>query len=136
MPQQRLPFVQTSPRRDSSISDEYSEISSPRLHDPDETQTTECQSSQPRTASINPSAKPRTSWVFSHMPDEDIETKYYNQRTGKEEWRCKHCDKTYCCSGGTAAQPSTLRILLLTVTASQKARHELPKSRIYELFSR
>ncbi|KJZ73349.1 hypothetical protein HIM_07353 [Hirsutella minnesotensis 3608] len=37
------------------------------------------------------------------MPDEDIETKYYNQRTGKEEWRCKHCDKSYCCSGGTAA---------------------------------
>ena len=37
------------------------------------------------------------------MPDQEIETRYYNQRTGKEEWRCKHCDKTYLCSGGTAA---------------------------------
>jgi hypothetical protein len=37
------------------------------------------------------------------MPDQDVETRYYNQRTGKEEWRCKHCDKTYLCSGGTAA---------------------------------
>lgn len=37
------------------------------------------------------------------MPDEEVETRYYNQRTGKEEWRCKHCNKTYSCSGGTAA---------------------------------
>jgi hypothetical protein len=37
------------------------------------------------------------------MPDEEIETRYYNERTGKEEWRCKHCDRTYACSGGTAA---------------------------------
>ncbi|KAF1730627.1 hypothetical protein CRV24_008696 [Beauveria bassiana] len=37
------------------------------------------------------------------MPDEDRETRYYNQRTGKEEWRCRHCNKTYSCSGGTAA---------------------------------
>ncbi|KAM4056269.1 hypothetical protein HRG_014616 [Hirsutella rhossiliensis] len=136
MPQQRLPFVQTSPRRDSSISDEYSEISSPRLHDPDETQTTECQSSQPRTASINPSAKPRTSWVFSHMPDEDIETKYYNQRTGKKNGAANTVTKRIAVPVELRPQPSTLRILLLTVTASQKARHELPKSRIYELFSR
>ncbi|KAI3570615.1 hypothetical protein IWW34DRAFT_349415 [Fusarium oxysporum f. sp. albedinis] len=32
------------------------------------------------------------------MPDEEIETRYYNERTGKEEWRCKHCDRTYACS--------------------------------------
>lgn len=37
------------------------------------------------------------------MPDGEIETRYYNQRTGKEEWRCKYCGKTYSCSGGTAA---------------------------------
>lgn len=37
------------------------------------------------------------------MPDENAETRYYNERTGKEEWRCKHCDKAYSCSGGTAA---------------------------------
>jgi hypothetical protein len=37
------------------------------------------------------------------MPNEDIETRYYHQRTGKEEWRCKYCDRAYACSGGTAA---------------------------------
>ncbi|OWT42447.1 hypothetical protein VFPPC_18547 [Pochonia chlamydosporia 170] len=37
------------------------------------------------------------------MPDEETETRYYNQRTGKEEWRCKYCEKTYSCSGGTGA---------------------------------
>jgi hypothetical protein len=37
------------------------------------------------------------------MPDEEMETRYYNPRTGKEEWRCKHCDRAYACSGGTAA---------------------------------
>jgi hypothetical protein len=37
------------------------------------------------------------------MLDEEIETRYYNPWTGKEEWRCKHCDKAYACSRGTAA---------------------------------
>ncbi|KJZ72187.1 hypothetical protein HIM_08452 [Hirsutella minnesotensis 3608] len=103
MPQPRLPFVQTSPRRGSSISDDVSGLSSQHFNKPDESQTSQCQSSRPRTASTTSSAKPRTSWVFSHMPDEEVETRYYNQRTGKEEWRCKHCDKAYSCSGGTAA---------------------------------
>ncbi|KAL6406276.1 hypothetical protein AUP68_10447 [Ilyonectria robusta] len=103
MPQQRLRFVQTSQRRGSSISDDFSELSSQQLHDPDESQTSNCQSSRPRTVSRTSLAKPRTSWIFSHIPDEEIETRYYNQQTGKEEWRCKHYDKTYSCSGGTAA---------------------------------
>ncbi|KJZ74134.1 hypothetical protein HIM_05666 [Hirsutella minnesotensis 3608] len=103
MPQPRLPFVQTSPRRGSSISDDVSGLSGLHFNKPDESQTSQCQSSRPRTASTTSSAKPRTSWVFSHMPDEEVETRYYNQRTGKEEWRCKHCDKAYSCSGGTAA---------------------------------
>ena len=29
-------------------------------------------------------SKPRTSWVFCHMPDKDMETRYYN-KGGKEE---------------------------------------------------
>lgn len=37
------------------------------------------------------------------MPDEDVEIRYYNERSGREEWRCKHCDKTYASSGGTGA---------------------------------
>lgn len=48
-------------------------------------------------------SKPRFSWVFKHMPDENIETRYYNEITGKEEWRCRYCPKTYACSGGTGA---------------------------------
>ncbi|KAG8664959.1 uncharacterized protein FPOAC1_012936 [Fusarium poae] len=71
--------------------------------DLDVSQKSKCLSSQPRTVSTTSSTKPRTLWVFSHMPDEEVETRYYNQRTGKEEWFCKHCDKTYASSGGTAA---------------------------------
>lgn len=37
------------------------------------------------------------------MPNKNVETRYYNERTGKEEWRYKHYDKTYSCLGGTAA---------------------------------
>lgn len=105
MPQQQLLFVPTLQRKASStgISDGISEPSNQHLRDPDESQISQWQSSQPRTASTTSCAKPRTSWVFSHMPDEEMETRYYNQRTGKEEWRCKHCNKTYSCSGGTAA---------------------------------
>ncbi|KAH7229994.1 hypothetical protein B0J15DRAFT_411065, partial [Fusarium solani] len=31
------------------------------------------------------------------------ETKCHNQRTGKEEWRCKHYNRTYAYSRGTMA---------------------------------
>ena len=103
MPQQRLEFIQPSQRRASLISDGTSDITTSQLRDPSESHTSQCESSRPRSASTTPCAKPRTSWVFSHMPDEDRETRYFNQRTGKEEWRCKHCNKTYSCSGGTAA---------------------------------
>ncbi|EXK24176.1 hypothetical protein FOMG_19084 [Fusarium oxysporum f. sp. melonis 26406] len=37
------------------------------------------------------------------MPNEETETRYYNQRTGKEDWRCKHCERAYAGSGGAAA---------------------------------
>ncbi|OBS15909.1 hypothetical protein FPOA_27961 [Fusarium poae] len=103
MPQQRLSFAQWSQRRGSSISGDLLEFSSQQSDDLDVSQKSKCLSSQPRTVSTTSSTKPRTSWVFSHMPDEEVETRYYNQRTGKEEWRCKHCDKTYASSGGTAA---------------------------------
>ncbi|KAF6515700.1 hypothetical protein HZS61_004441 [Fusarium oxysporum f. sp. conglutinans] len=103
MPQQRLSFAQWSQRRESSISGDLLEFSSQQSDDLDVSQKSKCLSSRPRTVSTTSSTKPRTSWVFSHMPDEEVETRYYNQRTGKEEWRCKHCDKTYASSGGTAA---------------------------------
>src|SRR3984957_14060774 len=105
MPQQRLPFVRASQRRASSISDDLSELSSQQFHDLEEPQASERQAPgpPPYAASSTSSIKPRTSWVFSHMPVEETGTRYYNERTGKEEWRCKHCDKTYASSGGTGA---------------------------------
>src|ERR1700761_7077864 len=48
--------------------------------------------------SIPVTRQPRTCWVFNHMPDEDPEAKYYNN-SGKEEWRCKYCSKTYAKNG-------------------------------------
>ena len=45
--------------------------------------------------------KPRTSWVYNHMPDVNPETRYYDDN-GELEWRCKYCPKTYALSGGTA----------------------------------
>jgi hypothetical protein len=54
--------------------------------------------------------KPRSSWVFQHMPDEDQMTKYWllNDRTFRDEdlvWRCKYCPATrpkeFKLSGGT-----------------------------------
>ncbi len=35
------------------------------------------------------------------MPDENIQTIYYNESSGLEEWQCQYCSKTYLCSGGT-----------------------------------
>jgi hypothetical protein len=42
----------------------------------------------------------RTFWVYKHMPDMDIGTKYYNT-TNKLEWRCRYCTKRYTINGGT-----------------------------------
>ncbi|KFA45512.1 hypothetical protein S40293_10332 [Stachybotrys chartarum IBT 40293] len=100
MSQQRLPFVKRPRRRESSVSVDLSDFSDQQLQDLDESQTSQ---SRPCTASTASATKPRTSWVFCHMPEDDVETRYYNRQTGKEEWRCKHCDRTYACSGGTAA---------------------------------
>ena len=30
----------------------------------------------------------QTSWIFNHMPDKDMQTKYINKVTQLEEWRC------------------------------------------------
>lgn len=51
-------------------------------------------------------ARPRTSWVWNHMPDEDPETRYYigEQLDKNLVWKCKYCppnnQKTYRVSGG------------------------------------
>ncbi|KAK2926570.1 HAT, C-terminal dimerization domain [Fusarium oxysporum f. sp. vasinfectum] len=71
MPQQRLSFAQWSQRRGSSISGDLLEFSSQQSDDLDVSQKSKCLSSRPRTVSTTSSTKPRTSWVFSHMPDEE-----------------------------------------------------------------
>jgi hypothetical protein len=35
------------------------------------------------------------------MLNENIQTVYYNENLGLEEWRYRYCSKTYLCSGGT-----------------------------------
>lgn len=42
----------------------------------------------------------RSCWVYKHMPDGDVGTKYYSP-TNKLEWRCKYCSKRYTLNGGT-----------------------------------
>lgn len=42
----------------------------------------------------------RHSWVFKHMPDKDINTRYFNGE-GFEIWKCHYCPKMYRVSGGT-----------------------------------
>ncbi|KAJ2982016.1 hypothetical protein NQ176_g1663 [Zarea fungicola] len=48
---------------------------------------------------------------------------------GKDEWRYKYCDKTYSCSGGTAAPAKHLTDPLRMAMFSQKVPHEQPKFR-------
>ncbi|KAH9206307.1 hypothetical protein DL95DRAFT_487676 [Leptodontidium sp. 2 PMI_412] len=58
-------------------------------------------------------AKPatRVSWVYRHMPDEDIQTMYFNQYTGKPEWRCRYCEKAYALSGSTSGPGTHLEVV-------------------------
>jgi hypothetical protein len=52
------------------------------------------------TSTDNKPLRNRTCWVYKHMPDIDIGTKYYST-TNKLEWRCKYCSKRYAINGGT-----------------------------------
>jgi hypothetical protein len=45
-------------------------------------------------------SRPRTSWIYKHMPDSNIETKYFSS-TNRPEWRCRYCSKKYATNGGT-----------------------------------
>ena len=63
------------------------------------------QSSESGDSTLSPSRsspvtrRPRTSWVFNHMPAEDPETIYVNKYM-KLEWRCKYCSLSYVTNGG------------------------------------
>ena len=44
------------------------------------------------------------------MPDEDMQTKYYNESSGLEEWRCGYCSKTYLTSRSTSGPVGHLKV--------------------------
>jgi hypothetical protein len=52
---------------------------------------------------LDPKVKQRYSWVFKHMPHDDMYTLYYND-DGEEVWRCRYCAnaKLYKISGSTS----------------------------------
>jgi hypothetical protein len=43
----------------------------------------------------------RWAWVWKHAPNKDTDTRYSNEITGKDEWRCAYCSQTYQTSSGT-----------------------------------
>jgi hypothetical protein len=65
------------------------------------------------TAAKSAHAKPRTAWVFKHMPNPDPETLYYTQEYNgaclykNRVWKCKYCSeswgKAYRLNGGNTA---------------------------------
>jgi hAT family C-terminal dimerisation region len=61
----------------------------------------------------------RHSWVFNHMPDADMQTKYYNPITGVEEWRCRYCSATYATSGSTSGPQGHL-----------EGKHDIPRNSV------
>ena len=106
MPQQRLLSFAMPQVENSSPTENLSVLCSEQINDSGDSQTSSRPLTHSRTLSTSSTAvvvKPRTSWVFKHMPDQRVETRYFNARTGREEWRCKHCNKAYTLTGGTAA---------------------------------
>ncbi|OLL26463.1 putative AC transposase [Neolecta irregularis DAH-3] len=102
MPQNTLNFQKSMPSgvsQASSPSNELLELSSQQFYNTDSTRTSQNTPSEPPSSSHS---KPRSSWVFHHMPDEDIETRYYNKETGQEEWHCRYCTQVYRTSGSTS----------------------------------
>jgi hypothetical protein len=127
MPQQRqklLPFASLTQSGQSGASSPSTDSIEEAGEDSKELQSTPPSPIHPHhpRRSASTKSKPRFSWVFQHMPDEDTETRYNNEITGKEEWRCRYCPKTYACSGGTGAPSDHL-----TDPVSKKG-HGLPKN--------
>jgi hypothetical protein len=112
MPQQPLLFSRTITRRakrtasilnnvpKASVSPTQLSAAQPTESPLSSNPVTPLSSTTPTTRKI------RTSWVYRHMPDEDMQTLYYNEITAEEEWRCRYCDTTLATSGSTSG-PST-----------------------------
>ena len=63
--------------------------------------------------------RPRTSWIYKHMPDPDTAFRYFNA-SGKEQWRCKYCSKAYSMNGGT-------RIVVKHLQESHNVKESSPR---------
>ena len=84
------PYLSSSPPSSSSISHSVSSNSA------------SINSALLLPSPLSATHRPRTSWVFNHMPADDPETIYLN-RYGKAEWRCRYCSTAYATNGGNHA---------------------------------
>jgi hypothetical protein len=82
--------------------------------------------------SINTKPRPRTCWVYKHMPDLDVDTKYHNQTTNKLEWRCKYCPKKYTVNGGTRCIKAHLKYSHEVTELSPRAEKAQKRQRSIE----
>ena len=95
------PTLSSSPTLPSPNSTELT--IDPYLYAPLLFESSESGDSPPSLPSSSPATRrPRTSWVFKHMPAEDPETIYLNKYM-KTEWRCKYCSCSYATNGGNLA---------------------------------
>jgi len=94
--QQRLPFIsqrQQAIESSSTVSEALSQV----LNDSDTAEL----SAGPNRRKITAKTKGRTSWIYSHMPDDDRNT-LYKDTEGRIEWRCRYCPQKYLLNGGTS----------------------------------
>ena len=83
MPQQQLPFACAIVRKSANTLSTSNNASSSQNDGIESQEALGTPASEESSISASTS-KPRTSWVFCHMPDKDIETRYYNKRGKKE----------------------------------------------------
>lgn len=116
-----------------------SELSDSILVDNDFSDTLSSQTSETSsTASKSAHAKPRTAWVFRHMPDPDPETLYYTKENNGQcldinrVWKCKYCpeswDKTYRLNGGNTAIKAHLKTHGITADSPRQERAKRQQS--------
>ncbi len=110
--QERLRFKRTVVERSiytASTRENYGQSPTPQPATLVESASVSPASSAPSTPLLLKD-KIRTSWVFNHIPDEDMQKKYYNEVTRVEEWRCWYCSKAYAVSGSTSGPAGHLMV--------------------------
>jgi hypothetical protein len=66
------------------------------------------------------------------MPDLDAETLYYHPATGKLEWRCKYCPKTYNLNGRTSILKQHLKSAHTISESSPRQERLIKRQRTIE----